>query len=579
MLFDELRRFGRRTIGLLSVSRKQGGSKGKRRRKHGPHRTRQYRRNHGRNQFRAGRADLQTSRRTFLKGAGITLAGVAALGVAGCAPSGKNSSNATAEGSWDGEYDVIVAGAGIAGLTAAVTIAEEGDGASCLLLEKESKPNGNSPFCAGWQMYFEETEGPLNYLNHLIGDCTPQETIKAYVEETMHNLEWVLGLGAKEEWLDIYRPEPEETNEYAEYPDSHTVGYLLFKTEGDQPHHIHEFLMGLVEAHSDIIDYKTSTPIEALIRDDEGSVIGVVADGKRYRAKGGVIMCTGGFENDQKMLQDYTGVKGYPYAGQANTGDGHRICQKAGAGFWHMHGGATYWLSLRNLENTRFLSTLYSFTTKQHGITVGVNGRRFYQDFDGCSNFKKYALPGTDITRNVGYRHGITQFGGGMAHLPLPEKGWFVFDQAGLDAGACPKDKSEDPVADGWAVRADSIEELATLIEVPADELTKTVNQWNEFVERGEDLAFYRPADTLTPIAQAPYYAMLCVPALLNTDGGPIRNEKGEVCDPDGNAIPGLYSAGEFGSIWGHLYQGGGNVGECGAFGRISARNALTRLS
>ena len=321
------------------------------------------------------------------------------------------------------------------------------------------------------------------------------------------------------------------------------------------------------------------TPIEALIRDDEGSVIGVVADGKRYRAKGGVIMCTGGFENDQKMLQDYTGVKGYPYAGQANTGDGHRICQKAGAGFWHMHGGATYWLSLRNLENTRFLSTLYSFTTKQHGITVGVNGRRFYQDFDGCSNFKKYALPGTDITRNVGYRHGITQFGGGMAHLPLPEKGWFVFDQAGLDAGACPKDKSEDPVADGWAVRADSIEELATLIEVPADELTKTVNQWNEFVERGEDLAFYRPADTLTPIAQAPYYAMLCVPALLNTDGGPIRNEKGEVCDPDGNAIPGLYSAGEFGSIWGHLYQGGGNVGECGAFGRISARNALARLS
>lgn len=524
-------------------------------------------------------ADIQTSRRSFLKGAGITLASAAALGIVGCAPSGKSSDNAGAEGSWDGEYDVIIAGAGIAGLTAAVTVAKEGNGASCLLLEKEARPNGNSPFCAGWQMYFEETEGPLNYLDHLIGDCTPQETIRAYVEETMHNLEWVLGLGAKEEWLDIYRPEPEETNEYAEYPDSHTVGYLLFKTEGDHPHHIHEFLMGLVEENSDTIDYKTSTPIEALVRDGEGAVIGVVADGKRYRAKGGVIMCTGGFENDQKMLQDYTGVKGYPYAGQANTGDGHRICQKIGAGFWHMHGGATYWLSLRNLENTRFLSTLYSFTTKQHGITVGVNGRRFYQDFDGCSNFKKYALPGTDITRNVGYRHGITQFGGGMAHLPLPEKGWFIFDQAGLDAGACPKDKSEDPVADGWAVRADSLEELAALIEVPADELVKTVNQWNEFVERGEDLAFYRPADTLTPVAQAPYYAMLCVPALLNTDGGPIRNEKGEVCDPDGNAISGLYSAGEFGSIWGHLYQGGGNVGECGAFGRIAARNAMARLS
>lgn len=288
-------------------------------------------------------------------------------------------------------------------------------------------------------------------------------------------------------------------------------------------------------------------------------------------------MCTGGFESDPDMLRDYTGVKGYPYAGKANTGDGHRICMKAGADFWHMHGGAQYWLSLRNIENTQFVSTLYSFTVKQHGITVGVNGRRFYQDFDACSNFKKYALPDTDIARNVGYRHGITQFGGDMAHLPLPEKGWFVFDQAGLDAGACPEETSTDPVGDGWAVSADTLEELAKVIEVPEDELLKTVKQWNEFVDKGEDLAFYRPSDTLTGLNQPPYYAMLCVPALLNTDGGPVRNEKGEILDPFGQAIPGLYSAGEFGSIWGHLYQGGGNVGECGAFGRISARSALAR--
>ena len=92
-------------------------------------------------------------------------------------------------------------------------------------------------------------------------------------------------------------------------------------------------------------------------------------------------------------------------------------------------------------------------------------------------------------------------------------------------------------------------------------------------------MAFYRPADTMTPIAQGPFYAMLCVPALLNTDGGPVRSADGSILDPDGNPIPGLYSAGEFGSIWGELYQGGGNVGECGAFGRISARSALSRLA
>lgn len=67
------------------------------------------------------------------------------------------------------------------------------------------------------------------------------------------------------------------------------------------------------------------------------------------------------------------------------------------------------------------------------------------------------------------------------------------------------------------------------------------------------------------------------MPARLNTDGGPRRNAKGQILDPNGNAIPGLYAAGEFGSVWGYLYQGNGNVGEALAFGRISARNFIAQ--
>ena len=78
--------------------------------------------------------------------------------------------------------------------------------------------------------------------------------------------------------------------------------------------------------------------------------------------------------------------------------------------------------------------------------------------------------------------------------------------------------------------------------------------------DRGEDLSYYRPEDTLTPMAKAPVYASLCVPAMLTTDGGPVRGVGGEILDPDGNPIPGLYSAGEFGSVWGNLYEGAGNV-------------------
>ena len=527
-----------------------------------------------------------SSRRGFVKGAGLALAGAAAFSLAGCAPGSGNAGQgaATNEGSdisWDEEYDVVVVGAGIAGITAAITVAEEGEGASCLLLEKEASPSGNSPFCAGWQLYLDDVDEAMVYLTALIGESTPEDVIKAFAVEMKENRNWLLALGAQEDWMEPYPPDPtgKETNEYPEMPNDHAFGFILFKTEGDQPyHHINDFLLDALNDRSDIVTYKTSTPMESLIQDPATqAIIGVKADGKNYRAKRGVIMCTGGFESDPEMLRDYTGVRGYPYAGSANTGDGHRACMKVGADFWHMHGGAQYWLSLRDLANTKFVSTLFSFTSKQNGITVGVNGRRFYQDFDACSNYSKYAEPDSDLSRNVGYRHGITQFGGTWTHLPLPEKAWFVFDQAGLDAGAMPAEVSKDPVAEGWAVKADTIEELSAATEMPPDELVKTVAQWNEFVERGEDLAFYRPADTLVPITTPPYYAMLCVPALLNTDGGPVRSAKGEILDPMGEPIEGLFSAGEFGSVWGHLYQGAGNVGECGAFGRISARSALAR--
>ena len=63
---------------------------------------------------------------------------------------------------------------------------------------------------------------------------------------------------------------------------------------------------------------------------------------------------------------------------------------------------------------------------------------------------------------------------------------------------------------------------------------------------------------------------------MLNTQGGPRRNEKGQIVRPNGTPIPRLYSAGELGSIYSYLYQGTGNIGECLAFGRISGRNAAT---
>ena len=79
----------------------------------------------------------------------------------------------------------------------------------------------------------------------------------------------------------------------------------------------------------------------------------------------------------------------------------------------------------------------------------------------------------------------------------------------------------------------------------------------------------------LAPINEPPYYAIELSPSMLNTQGGPRRNEKAQIVRPGGAPIPRLYSAGELGSIYSYLYQGTGNIGECLAFGRIAARSAV----
>lgn len=521
------------------------------------------------------------NRRTFLKGAAATTVAAAAFALAGCSSPGKEPVESI---EWDEEYDVVVVGAGMAGLAAAITVADEGEGATCLLLEKDAAPNGNSPFCMGMAMFTDTPDLFLEYLKGLSDGATPDDVLKAYADGLSENYEWLMSLEPNEEDIYIAPPTPAVSAEYPEFDIGESFGMFMFTGAGGGPTHTHTFFLEAVKDRSDTVTYKPSTPFEALVLDNAtNAVLGVVANGVSYKASKGVIMCCGGFESDPDMLATYHGVHGVkPLAGKANSGDGHRACLNAGADLWHMTAGAQYWMAGRDLDNTKFMSTVWHFSTKEWGITVGINGRRFYQDWDGCAipnpmSGVPYAEPGADLALGVGYRHGITQFGGHWTHLPFPEKAWYIFDSAGLAAGAIPADLTSDPVADKWALTADTIEALASLIEVPADELTHTVDIWNGFCDEGEDKAFYRPASSLNKVSEPPFYAMLCVPTMLNTDGGPVRSAVGEILDIYGDPIPGLYSAGEFGSVWGNLYQGSGNVGECLAFGRISARSALAR--
>lgn len=537
------------------------------------------------------------SRRGFLTLGGLTaLGGAAAL--AGCAPqtaadkklSGTGTGTSAADVDFEEEYDVVVVGAGIAGITSAITVSREGAGASCLVIEEEAAAAGCSPVCAGdFLGRDDEYEYPVQYLKDMAttasGQTIPDDVLEAFAAGINENLEWVLSLGATMDMLDTKRTLMEDLDkaEYREFASAVAPEYSFDDNAQPPFNHLHNFLTHIcVDECTEAVELRFNTPLEDLVRDGDGRVVGVIADGHAIKANKGVIMCCGGYEHNEEFLEGFCGVgNAISFAMEGNTGDGHKICARHGADFWHMHNAAGFWMAGRNLDNTAFSNgALASHKYKCYGITVGKNGRRFYMDWDGHKSLDvsndAADIPRDDLSRHVGSRHGVMQFGGEWNHLPMPSVGWFVFDSDNYErAFDFEATKTTDPVADGWLYKADTLEDLAAQMEVPPEELTATVAQWNEFCERGADMAFYRPADTLTPIKTAPFYAQRCNPAMLNTDGGPKRAADGAILDCNGEKIPGLYAAGEFGSVWGYLYQGNGNVGEAMAFGRISARSCL----
>jgi hypothetical protein len=115
----------------------------------------------------------------------------------------------------------------------------------------------------------------------------------------------------------------------------------------------------------------------------------------------------------------------------------------------------------------------------------------------------------------------------------------------------------------GLIKAADSIGQIAAAIDVEPARLCQTVSEWNAVCSSGHDERFGRPAATMWPISQPPFYFAEVWPLVSNTHGGPQHDEHWRVLDGFGQPIPGLYEAGELGGIFGHLYLAGGNLAEC----------------
>jgi succinate dehydrogenase/fumarate reductase flavoprotein subunit len=472
--------------------------------------------------------------------------------------------------SWDAEYDVVVIGFGGAGAAAAITAAD--GGAKVLLLEKapEGEEGGNTRYAAQLVLALKNRENGLAYYKALRGgfDNQSDEVIQFIVDGSMANYEWIASLGADRSKIS-YR-------DYVEYPElPGAAGTSVLTVDGEMwTSKFWQLLRKNVIDRSDRIDIWYASPAERLIQDKETNIVhGVIVahNGKNYnvRAVNGVVMAMGGFENNDEMLENYAQLANASSKGaKYNTGDGVKMAIDAGADLWHMSALSGPDVNFVNPETGISPGYYYTTTTRsgtspgfanQAMINVGGNGGRFMNEASAP-------------------RHGHIESGGTWFSLLVPRNAWCVFDESARSSGTGAywswSQGMVDEINKGWIIKANTIRELAEKMGIDPGALEKNIIAYNRNCAQGIDPDYHRDPKYLKPLAQAPYYAFPIKASLTNTQGGAKRNVKCEVIDVWGKSIPHLYSAGEFGSFYADVYNGGGNLGECAFTGREAGKNA-----
>ena len=501
--------------------------------------------------------------------------------------------------SFDEEFDVVVAGYGYAGALAALEAARAG--AKVLLIEKTSVPGGISICSYGAVRSAKNRDKALTYLMATCGERTSDDVVRALAN----------GMSGVEQYVrELARTNGsviETTEEYgktgANYPmDGWDTFYhtTVVSVPGFNASAVYPWAVGAVGGpmmFKIIDDNLTKVRVQIRLKSEalrlitsgtESEVIGVtVRSGNtisRIRARGGVILACGGFEGDRFMQEQFwEGKPILPVAARNNTGDGIRMSQDVGAAIWHMwhfhgaygfrHSDPSYPYALRVKRLPDWIpGREHTAQVKMAWVLLDKSGQRFMSEYQ----------PYTQDTSHRPMHH----FNPVKQEYPrIPA--YLIFDENGRKLYPIGRptsndeglryDWSEDNLKEvelGILKRAQTLAGLAENLGVDAAEMQASVKRWNDLCRAGKDADFARPAGTMAPIDTPPYYGAPAYPVCSNTQGGPVHDGEQRVIDVYGNPIPGLYSAGEMGSAFGHLYLSGGNIAECFVNGPIAGRNA-----
>ncbi|MBQ7849887.1 MAG: FAD-dependent oxidoreductase [Clostridia bacterium] len=483
----------------------------------------------------------------------------------------------------EADADLIIVGAGGAGLSAALAAVDAG-AEKVIILEKTAKTGGALNFTSGSMSaagtIIQKEEGIEDTVDSYIADIINngndfggkpnRELIEVYANNATEVFDWLYENGIKDAaWRG---PKAVFAPEHALYSVART--YKPSPTDKNYKSAAHQVLDKLVNAE-ERIEVITLTEARELVANEQGQIIGVKAVGPNgevtYTSTRGVIVCTGGYSSNSKLMGQYAPEGEYYLAGGAPGADGYGIymMQKVGAGITDMSSIPTFPMGMISRTDPTKGQIASTYTWKAGAITVNKNGERFCNETEDVVSIREVALEKQPeaVLYDI-YTDKIL--------ADLNAAGGAVFMNFYFYEGGA---------GDHVMYKADSIEGLAAEIGVPAENLKKSIETYNAAVDAGVDAAFGRKLDgtdgnynlAINKIEGEMFYAIRLHALCVMTLGGVTANENMQVLDETNNVIPGLYAAGEcVGGIWGKFVSGGTGVMGPIVFGRIAAKHAMT---
>ncbi len=490
----------------------------------------------------------------------------------------------------DMECDIVIVGAGGAGLTAALQAVENG-AENVIIVEKMSMTGGNSVRSTGGM---NAAKTPNQDANEFAENAGVEATLQSAAEDYADNADITAQAETVQAQYDEYLANPEGYFDSVELFELDTLigGHGLNNVElvkalaensadaivwlresqgadlsqvgqfgGASVKRIHKpvdeegktlsvgsYLIPILTANcneSENIQILFETPATEIIMENGAAVGVVVNDGENEFNihAGAVVLASGGFGGNNEMVAQYKPE----YDGYITTnapgidGDGIVMGEAVGA--------ATVDMDQIQLHPTVNPDTSALITEGLRGdgaILVNTNGERFIDEVGtrDVVSAAEFAQPGQ------------------MAYL--------IVDQAMVDASSV----IAGYIKQGLTVSGETYEELAETLGIDPATFAETMNTWNGYVEAGEDPDFGR-VSFANPLNTAPYYAIAVTPGVHHTMGGLEINTNAEVLSTEGEVIPGLYAAGEVtGGVHGSNRLGGNAVADFVVFGRIAGASA-----